>query len=229
MKNLPLMFFGIFFLLSASWCGVVLSANLQLSGLQPDRMDDGDPVFPNFSPGVALQGRQTYIELGCEYCHTQQVRPASLQLVFQPRATPDKPAKQETQLLSPDIARGWAERGSVARDYIFQSPVLLGNVRRGPDLTDFGDRKASTADVLLHLYNARLIAPDSNMPPYRFLFKTQPIANGQPSLTALKFPPNAPGAPAAGTEVVPTERAIELAAYLQNLKLNYDLPEAKAK
>ena len=40
-----------------------------------------------------------------------------------------------------DQARGWGERQSVARDYIFQIRPQLGSSRIGPDLTNLGARK----------------------------------------------------------------------------------------
>jgi len=203
MKNLPLMFCGLFFALATSWCGLILSANIQYGALQPVAIEQGDTVYPQPIAGVAQQGRQVYIDLGCIYCHTQQVRPAGV---------------------GGDLARGWAKRGTVPRDYILQSPVLLGSSRMGPDLADIGDRM-DTHTNYLHLYDAQLVAPGSTQPPYRFLFTTQKIGD-TPTPHALKFPEGSTEAPPAGYEVVPTDRAIALVAYLHSLKIDYELPEA---
>jgi cytochrome c oxidase cbb3-type subunit 2 len=203
MKNLPLMFCGLFFALATSWCGLILSANLQYGALQPVATDEGGPIYPQPIAGVAQQGRQVYIDLGCIYCHTQQVRPAGV---------------------GGDLARGWAKRGTVPRDYILQNPVLLGSSRMGPDLADIGDRM-DTHTNYLHLYDAQLVAPGSTQPPYRFLFVTQKIGD-TPTPHALKFPEGSTETPPAGYEVVPTDRAIALIAYLHSLKIDYELPEA---
>jgi cytochrome c oxidase cbb3-type subunit 2 len=189
-------------------------------------MDDGLPMYPQRSSGVAAQGRKVYIEMGCVSCHTQQVRPESA-IIELPQLIKGKTAEA---FVTPDIDRGWAERGSVPRDYIFQDQVLLGTQRIGPDLMDVGSikRGLSASNLYLHLYDPRLIAPDSVMPSFRFLFETKTIAFGDdPSPLALHFPDGYAGAPKAGDEIVPTDRAIALVAYLQSLKLDYELPEAK--
>jgi cytochrome c oxidase cbb3-type subunit 2 len=64
-------------------------------------------------------GREVYIREGCYYCHTQQVR------------DPQN---------SSDLERGWGMRRSVARDYIYENPPLLGSVRIGPDLANIGSK-----------------------------------------------------------------------------------------
>ena len=73
---------------------------------------------PGLKPytSVELRGRQHYIANGCVYCHSQQ-----------PRA----------QSLGPDAQRGWG-RASVAGDYVYDSPHLLGSMRTGPDLLNIG-------------------------------------------------------------------------------------------
>ncbi|MFA6544427.1 MAG: hypothetical protein WCS99_08375, partial [Limisphaerales bacterium] len=80
--------------------------------------------------------------------------------------------------LGPDIKRGWGARRSVARDFVNDSPVLLGSLRVGPDLAGIGTRapekfaapwKPATTNLatelenrlLMHLYNPRLLAPAS--------------------------------------------------------------------
>lgn len=227
MRNLPLLFCGIFFALAASWCGVVMSSNVQYGALQPIAVEEGGPVNPQQISGIAQQGRQVYTQMGCIYCHTQQVRPSSSGI---PLAgwmdNLDQKSLQTLYLNGPDIARGWGKRGTVPRDYIYQSRVLLGSERIGPDLADVGERAVGSygaAWQYLHLYDPQLTEPGSVMPPYRFLFRTQKIGD-EPSPLALKFPAGA--GPADGYEIVPTDRAAELVAYLQSLKIDYELPEA---
>ena len=127
-------------------------------------------------------------------------------------------AKAQVKIIpsGPDIARGWGKRRSVAEDFLFDQPVMLGSQRMGPDLADAGSRPALTAEWhLLHLYNPRIVAPKSVMPPYRFLFEKRRIGR-EPSPDALVL--SGEFAPEPGCEVVPTDEAGQLVAYLLSLR-----------
>jgi cytochrome c oxidase cbb3-type subunit 2 len=153
-------------------------------------------------PGAAAQGQLVYRDLGCGACHTQQVR---------------RPG------FGSDKDRGWGDRQSVARDYIYQPSPQLGFFRVGPDLANLADRKPSAPDAsdLLHL----LYAGSDGMPGYRFLFESRHLGVGaQPSEKALKLTGELE--PKAGWEIVPTPRADSLVAYLLSLKNPYTFPEA---
>ena len=134
-------------------------------------------------------------------------------------------AKVEVRVapVGPDIARGWGLRRSVAADYLFDAPPLLGSQRVGPDLANVGLRLPDANWHLVHLYNPRAEVKDSAMPPYRFLFVTRKVGQ-QPSPDALVFP--AGFAPQVGCEVVPTDAARALVAYLQSLRVDVPLFEA---
>jgi len=134
-------------------------------------------------------------------------------------------AKAETHLvpLGPDLARSWGSRRTVAQDYIFDYPVMLGNSRVGPDLANVATRLPDASWQLMHLYAPRSVVSDSAMPSYRFLFETRKI-QGQPSPEALKL--TGDFAPAAGFEVVPKPEASELVAYLLSLHSDTPLFEA---
>ncbi len=228
MKNLQLLYCGILFVLVAPWCGLILASNVQIGGLEPGATDEGDPVYPKAAAGIAEQGRQVYIEMGCVYCHTQQPRPVNAEVLLDQTVKTKDGSKVEPVFLSPDIARNWAKRGSVARDYIYQSRPQLGFVRVGPDLADVGAHPIAALDsdwLYLHLYDPQIKSPGSIMPTFRFLFTQQKIGD-QPSADALKLPDSEPIRAPAGYEVVPTARAKALVAYLRSLNLDYDLPEA---
>ena len=221
MKNLPLLFCGIFFALAFSFTGLILSSNIQLGSLTQTTetlvpsdadpsvmvMADGEPLYPQAYVGLAQQGKQEYISLGCMYCHSQQVRRSEF---------------------GADIDRGWGPRQTVARDYIMQDRVLLGTMRTGPDLAHLGGRYAGQAGRdwnHIHLYNPQIVSEGSTMPPFAFLYDVRKIV-GEGSPKALTFPPNSPYAPDPGYEVVPTRRAEALVEYLLSLKVDYSLPEA---
>lgn len=123
----------------------------------------------------------------------------------------------------PDIARGWGKRRTVAEDFLYDYPVMLGNVRIGPDLADVGTRKPDLNWHLLHLYAPQEVVPGSTMPPYRFLFEKRPI-DRVPSPDALALPPSLAAGP--GYEIVPRPRAKALAAYLASLRVDEPLFDA---
>lgn len=216
MKNLPLLFCGIFFALAFSFTGLILSSHIQIGGLtqttetldENGNLMEGETLYPLKAPGLAQQGKQVYIEMGCIYCHTQQVRRDGF---------------------GADFDRGWGPRQTVARDYILQDRVLLGTMRTGPDLANVGGRFANQAGRdwhHVHLYNPQIVSKGSTMPPFAFLYEVREI-DGTPSSDALTFPPGSEYAPAEGYEVVPTRRAVALVEYLLSLKINYSLPEAR--
>lgn len=216
MKNLALLFCGIFFMLAFSFTGLVLSSHLQIGALKQTtetlEEDDngkmvmvaGDPLFPRAEGGLALQGKQVYIEMGCIYCHTQQIR---------------------RENFGADIDRSWGVRATVARDYIMQDRVLLGTMRTGPDLAHVGGRPLTEDWHHQHLYNPQITSEGSNMPPFAFLYEVREI-EGERSANAVPIPETSEYGPGPGYEVIPTPRAEALVAYLLSLKVDYSLPEA---
>jgi cytochrome c oxidase cbb3-type subunit 2 len=191
----PLLFLASFFMMSISWLGFVLVPQLQI-GRQVQVEADSGQLYPSMRPGMARQGEQIYRANGCFYCHTEQVRPKGY---------------------GSDIARGWGGRPgvvqSVAQDYLYDRPVMLGSQRIGPDLANIGRRQTNELFLLLHIYNPQLTMLKSVMPPYKFLFETRELRPGEaPSADALPVNDAPPG-----QEVVPTDDAHALAAYLLSL------------
>jgi cbb3-type cytochrome oxidase cytochrome c subunit len=126
-------------------------------------------------------------------------------------------AKAQVKIMpsGPDIARGWGKRRSVAEDFLYDQPVMLGSQRIGPDLADIGSRRPDANWQLLHLFNPRLTVGDSVMPPYGFLFEKRRIGRA-PSPDALNLAGEF--APEPGYEIVPTDKAKQLVAYLLSLR-----------
>lgn len=125
--------------------------------------------------------------------------------------------------VGPDIERGWGRRRTVARDYLFDYPVMLGTMRSGPDLANVGSRLPDPNWHLRHFYAPRAEVEGSTMPPYRYLFDVRKI-DGLPSTDALQLPPEF--APPAGFEVVPKPEAYALVAYMLSLRADAPLFEA---
>jgi cytochrome c oxidase cbb3-type subunit 2 len=119
MKGLASLFLGIFATFAFSWIGLALVPNFQIGHLDPQSDEEGTDVYPVPQSGMAERGRKIYTANGCYYCHSQQVRPDSD---------------------SADIERKWGNRRSAPRDYIYGHPVLLGEMRLGPDLSNIGKR-----------------------------------------------------------------------------------------
>ncbi len=213
MKNITTIFLVIFSTLAFSWVGLVLSSHLNLGGLEPTTAEldeegnpiEGDTLNPQPLSGIARTGKDIYVDQGCIYCHTQQVRAKGF---------------------GADFERGWGDRQTVARDYIYQEKVLLGTMRTGPDLANIGARNPSKEWHYLHLYDPQATSQGSIMPPYPYLFEVREIGD-TPSPNALQVPASSAFAPPAGYEVVPTERADALVEYLLALKIDYELPEMK--
>ncbi|HWL16162.1 MAG TPA: cbb3-type cytochrome c oxidase subunit II [Opitutus sp.] len=201
MRNGFLFFIGLFCAAALSWAGVVLWPHLQMGSLVPYVDETEGKAYPLRLSGIAAQGQMVYDDLGCAACHTQQVR---------------RPG------FGSDKERGWGDRQTVARDYIYETHVQLGDSRLGPDLANVGGRKTPyDAEDLYKL----LYAGSGAMPAYKFLFEQRSIADRQPSDYALALRGNL--APAPGTEVVPTMRARALVTYLLSLNHTFEYPEAR--
>lgn len=197
MKSAPLFFLSLLAAVGISWGGIVLGSHGQLSGLAPYFDEAQNQAVPGRMNGIAARGQYVYADLGCAACHTQQVR------------RPD---------FGSDKARGWGERQSVARDYIFQPRPQLGASRFGPDLATYGARVEKNPDAAAQLY-ALLYNGSATHPSYKFLFDEEKI-EGQRSGRALKV------SSAQGMQIVPSERAQSLAAYLLSLNQSFQYPEA---
>jgi cytochrome c oxidase cbb3-type subunit 2 len=106
---------------------------------------------------------------------------------------------------------------------VYDYPHLLGISRTGPDLFNIGARQPSVDWHLVHLYQPRSVTPESVMPAYPFLFKV--VAQPGPNDKVVSLPPQI--APAEGN-VVATEDALDLAAYLTSLDHTYPITPAES-
>jgi len=98
------------------------------------------------------RGRAVYTREGCQYCHSQYVRPV---------------AGEELR---------WGPV-SEAGEYVFDQPHLLGTRRIGPDLTRVG-LKYSDDWHYAHHWDPRLTVPESIMPRFPWLFETLDVPTG---------------------------------------------------
>jgi cbb3-type cytochrome oxidase cytochrome c subunit len=121
--------------------------------------------------------------------------------------------------VGPDIP-GWGKRHSVAEDFLFDNPVMLGSQRIGPDMANAGVRQPDPNWHLRHLYAPTAQVKGSTMPPYRFLFVKRKIERVR-SPDALSLPAELALDPA--YEIVPLPEANALVAYLLSLRADAPL------
>jgi cytochrome c oxidase cbb3-type subunit II len=95
---------------------------------------------------LELAGRKIYVREGCYLCHSQMVRP-----------------------LRDEVER--YGHYSLAAESMYDHPFQWGSKRTGPDLARVGG-KYSDEWHRAHLIDPRSVVPESVMPPYAFLAKT---------------------------------------------------------
>jgi cbb3-type cytochrome oxidase cytochrome c subunit len=105
-------------------------------------------VFPEHqtttADHAAGRGKQVYLSEGCIHCHSQYVRPGSLD------------------------EQNWGPVRDV-KEVLAGRPVLIGNRRQGPDLSNVGARR-SEKWLKLHFIDPQVLSPGSPMPSYAHLF-----------------------------------------------------------
>lgn len=101
------------------------------------------PVRTTASTAVE-RGRQVFVAEGCMHCHSQYIRPGSLDESMWGKAID-------------------------AKEVLVGEPVLIGNRRQGPDLSRVAGRRSATW-LRLHFIEPRSLVPDSAMPSYAYLF-----------------------------------------------------------
>ncbi len=198
MNRSSVLLIGVLLTVIASYVGLVVIPNWQLGVLEPVEIADGTtrPIEPE---GSVAEGRRVYNELGCVYCHSQQVRPEDF---------------------GTDHERGWGTRQTHPVDHIHDKPHLLGTMRTGPDLANIANRQPSRTWHHLHLFHPETTSPGSNMPPHRFLYEALPREGQERPDDALDLPDGF-GDP--DKWYVPTDRAEALVDYLLSLDHSYEI------
>jgi cytochrome c oxidase cbb3-type subunit 2 len=96
---------------------------------------------------LQLTGRDVYVREGCYNCHSQMVRPF----------------RAETERYGPY---------SVAGEFVYDRPFQWGSKRTGPDLHRVGGRYSDEWHRV-HMNNPRDLVPESIMPAYPWLAKSE--------------------------------------------------------
>jgi cytochrome c oxidase cbb3-type subunit 2 len=111
-----------------------------------DETVENVPDMRVYTP-LELAGRNVYVREGCYACHSQMIRTLS----------------DEVDRYGPF---------SLAVESQYDRPMLWGSKRTGPDLARIGG-KYSDVWHAAHLNNPRDVVPESNMPAYPWLARTQ--------------------------------------------------------
>lgn len=164
----------------------VLAPRIQIADIDTKQVSAQAPYTD-----LQLKGREVYIENGCIYCHSQQVR---------------------SPVAGADRFFGWG-RPSIPSDYIYDKPHLLGTMRTGPDLSNIGSRQPSSDWHHLHFYNPRLLVSWSIMPDFSFLYEER-TSTEKPTETAIKIPGKD------DKWIIPKANAEALVAYMLSLQRN---------
>jgi len=98
-------------------------------------------------PALELAGRDIYVREGCYNCHSQMIRTLRF----------------ETERYG---------HYSMAGESVYDRPFQWGSKRTGPDLARVGGRYSDEWHRV-HLNNPRDVVPESNMPSFTWLAKTQ--------------------------------------------------------
>lgn len=105
------------------------------------------PQNDSLRAGSAVaRGRQVYVSEGCIHCHSQYVRSGSLD------------------------EENWGPVRKV-EEVLAGKPVLIGNRRQGPDLSNVGARRSETW-LKIHFILPQALSPGSAMPSYAHLFES---------------------------------------------------------
>jgi cytochrome c oxidase cbb3-type subunit II len=164
------LFLGCMLTFTSSWLGLVFAPQLQLgteTSIQPKEEDVNATAYPRPLTSQEAAGRDIYKRGGCLYCHSQQIR-------------------SEKFGNNADIQRGWGQRRTVSRDYIYDKPTMLGTMRTGPDLSNVGYRYSADWQHK-HLYSSRMFKEYSVMPSFAWLYEKRKIV-GQKSADAIEIP-----------------------------------------
>ena len=146
-------------------------------------------------PPLQLAGRDVYVREGCYNCHSQMIRPF----------------RAETERYG---------HYSVAGEFVYDRPFQWGSKRTGPDLARVGGRYSDDWHRI-HLNNPRDVVPESNMPAYTWLARSDADASHiKDKLVALRRL----GHPYTDADIAGAEDALKgkteqdaVVAYLQGL------------
>jgi cytochrome c oxidase cbb3-type subunit 2 len=135
------------FLLAASFAVVAVGGIVEIAPLfwLENTIEEVEGMRP-YSP-LELAGREIYVREGCYVCHSQMIRPM----------------RDEVERYG---------HYSLAAESMYDHPFQWGSKRTGPDLARVGGRYSDEWHVD-HLKDPQSVVPESVMPKYAFLARTE--------------------------------------------------------
>ncbi|MBX7057269.1 MAG: cbb3-type cytochrome c oxidase subunit II [Leptospirales bacterium] len=154
---------------------------------------------------LEIAGQQVYFEEGCQYCHTQALRPIAWEALRMANA------ESYGYFLAPDMM-----------EYYYESPAMRGSVRIGPDLARLSGRmdesqlrgllqskKSDTPRAVFHRFG-HLFQTDDGLDPLGLSWRTRMQMNAG-------SPISDPQQRSAFTQLADQTRGDALVAYLLSL------------
>ncbi len=250
----PLLFLGIFITFISAWIGLVFAPAASLKNVQATVVEGSTVANPRPYTGQELLGREIYQHNGCVYCHTQQVRGGTYNNDLERgwgsrRSNPqdyiyDRPVLLGTMRTGPDLANVGARLtndnwhfthfydpqlitpGSMMAPISFLFELRPIGQTPAPDALKFnyvfitiaGDPGKALAELKTAGFN--LVEQRGG----RYVGGFDP-AKGQELAKIPGVKSVEPYVPA-GHEIVPTEDARNLVAYVKSLDHSYEGPPA---
>jgi cytochrome c oxidase cbb3-type subunit II len=251
----PLLFLGIFLTFATAWIGLCFMPAATLRHLHSTQMEGSTLANPRPYTGAEQQGRAVYQREGCVYCHTQQVRGGQYNNDLARgwgarRSHPqdyiyDYPVLLGTMRTGPDLANIAARQANdnwhlthlydpqlispgsnmAPFRHLFVTQKL--GERPAPDALKFAyvfvTLAGDTEKVLADLKTAGFSPVAQRGERYLGAFDPAKLEQLTKIAGVQKAEPYVP----VGSEIVPTEDARHLVAYLKSLDHSYEVPPAE--
>ena len=251
----PFLFLGVFLTFAFAWVGLVFMPSATLKEIKATQVEASSVTNPRPYTGQEQAGRAIYQRDGCVYCHTQQVRGGSYNTDQNRgwgarRSHPqdyiyDYPVLLGTMRTGPDLANIGARQpnenwhfthfydpqlitpGSVMAPFSFLFDLRQVGVAPAPDALKFNyvyiTISGEEPRVLTNLQAAGFALVEQR--GSRYVGGLDPTLRGQiTQITGVKLvEPYVP----AGYEIVPTDEARHLVAYVKSLDHTYAIEPAK--
>lgn len=251
----PLLFLGIFLTFASAWIGLVFMPSATLRHVKATVAEGATSANPQPYTGIQQHGRTVYQREGCVYCHTQQVRGGQYNNDLERgwgarRSHPqdyiyDYPVLLGTMRTGPDLVNIGARQNNDNwhHAHLYDPQLLTPGSLMAPfrylyNIVPIGSVPATNAvqfnyvfvtlsgdadKVLEELKNAGFayIEPRGD----RYLGGYDPAKADE--LLKVNGVTAVEPYVQSGYQIVPTDDAIALVAYLKSLDRNYDLPPAE--
>lgn len=250
----PLLFLGIFITFLSAWIGLVFAPSASLRHVQATMVEGSTLPNPRPYTGQEQLGREVYQHDGCVYCHTQQVRGGTYNNDLQRgwgsrRSHPqdyiyDRPVLLGTMRTGPDLANVGARltNDNWHLTHLYDPQLVTAGSVMAPfpflfQLRPIGQTPASDALRFDYVFititgDSSKVLADLKTAGFNLVELRGQRYVGGVDPTKIQDLSMIPGVKAvepyvpAGYEIVPTEDARNLVAYIRSLDHSYEVPPA---